>query len=345
MVKRHFSEEGKSIWTDSFDEFKEWVIEETSNSLSNGKQVASFSSTANFTILRFKQSDESFFNNTNTPLQSHLFLYIDEANSIEEDIYWHYYCVFQEKSGHRNLVGFWTVYKSYQSITKYRMRISQFLILPPYQKQGLSLRLYNTVYDIFVAREKWYQITIESPTAVMGKIENLYILSKWRQAGLLDDLLQTDTSECKQINDASELLKTLEIDEAMKDSLQKAVKWDKIKIMRNYEFLILALIFNNKSLIKPFKEIIKQRFKSQFEYEIRPNIRFERLRKAKNRIRQPYIVFYDEDGEAECPPIVKNVTEKQEIDAAESKLEDLFTAFMGQFEKFGEPQKLLKRIL
>ena len=58
----------------------------------------------------------------------------------------------------------------------------------------------------------------------MGKIENLYILSKWRQAGLLDDLLQTDTSEWKQINDASELLKTLEIDEAMKDSLQKAVK-------------------------------------------------------------------------------------------------------------------------
>lgn len=43
------------------------------------------------------------------------------------------------------------------------MRISQFLVLPPYKKRGHGSKLYQTIYEIFKSRTEICEITVEDP--------------------------------------------------------------------------------------------------------------------------------------------------------------------------------------
>ena len=43
------------------------------------------------------------------------------------------------------------------------MRISQFLVLPPYKKQGHGSKLYQTIYEMFLSRNEICEITVEDP--------------------------------------------------------------------------------------------------------------------------------------------------------------------------------------
>ena len=48
--------------------------------------------------------------------------------------------------------------------TSSRERISQFLILPPYQSQSLGSRLYNTIFSDLIAKPFIYEIPVEDPS-------------------------------------------------------------------------------------------------------------------------------------------------------------------------------------
>jgi histone acetyltransferase 1 len=57
------------------------------------------------------------------------------------------------------------------------MRISQFMILPPYQKQGHGNMLYAQMYSMFVKDEKVIDITVEDPNDAFQDMRDKHDLS------------------------------------------------------------------------------------------------------------------------------------------------------------------------
>lgn len=154
-IIEHFTvEDADPVCTTSLQEFKSWVEEETQSFDHEGKLILKFHSPHDrkFEIRKFNQCEEKFLKQYNAPYQTYLYLDIDNSSMIEDDPYWDYYLLLEVTGESRRLAGFVTAYKSYQSLTRFRMRISQFTILPEYQKQGLAAKLYSTVYQKFLEK-------------------------------------------------------------------------------------------------------------------------------------------------------------------------------------------------
>lgn len=74
-------------------------------------------------------------------LQTILIFFINGASFIEEDDNWKIFLLYNKNNEFYNLVGFTTVYSFFQDLEKCRNRISQFIVLPPFQRKGLGLYL------------------------------------------------------------------------------------------------------------------------------------------------------------------------------------------------------------
>ena len=69
--------------------------------------------------------------------------FIEAANVIDiEEYFWHYFIIYEKNENeHYKLVGFCTLNHFHRDINLYRSMISQFIILNPYQRKGLGLKL------------------------------------------------------------------------------------------------------------------------------------------------------------------------------------------------------------
>ena len=78
-------------------------------------------------------------------MQVFLLWFIDGASFIEEsDNQWEIYLLFEKSADAYAIVGYLTAYPFYYHPEQIRMRISQFFIMPPYQKKGHgSIFLHN----------------------------------------------------------------------------------------------------------------------------------------------------------------------------------------------------------
>ena len=103
--------------------------------------------------------DESF-HEQNFYMQSLLPFFIDGASVIEPSPFWQYFIIYDEETS--DLLAYATVYEAHISAVKFRAKISQVLVLPPYQKQGLGSQLYRGIYDYYRLKEdNCFQIIVE----------------------------------------------------------------------------------------------------------------------------------------------------------------------------------------
>ncbi|ODV64100.1 histone acetyltransferase catalytic subunit HAT1 [Ascoidea rubescens DSM 1968] len=139
----------------------------------NGKQYELFKGKLkNLRLLEFHKRIQIF-----------VLLFIEAGSYIDEnDDNWDYYFLFERQSSQLNkLVGFCTAYsywkypgfKEYDNLSESqllenkfykRIKISQFLILPPYQNQRHGFKLYNSLFDYWFKDEFIQEITIEDPS-------------------------------------------------------------------------------------------------------------------------------------------------------------------------------------
>ncbi|VEL22869.1 unnamed protein product, partial [Protopolystoma xenopodis] len=93
-------------------------------------------------------------------MQSFLPFFVDGASFIDsDDSQWCYYTLYESYFSEMDVpcfafVGFMTVYKFYAYPESIRPRISQVLILPPFQKQGHGTQFVQTFYNDFVPVSK-----------------------------------------------------------------------------------------------------------------------------------------------------------------------------------------------
>lgn len=62
------------------------------------------------------------------------------------------------------------------------MRLSQFVILPPYRRQGHGSRLYNALFDYVLTLPKVVELTIEDPSEAFEDLRDRNDLKRLRQS-------------------------------------------------------------------------------------------------------------------------------------------------------------------
>ena len=69
-------------------------------------------------------------------------------------------------------MGFLTAYSFYNYPCRTRQRISQVLVLPPYQGSGHGARILSTMYNHVSADPGIYDITVEDPSENFTRLRN-----------------------------------------------------------------------------------------------------------------------------------------------------------------------------
>lgn len=119
-------------------------------------------------------------------LQTFLMWFIETASFIDaDDDHWDFFLVFEKynKDGETlyATVGYMTVYNYYVYPDKTRPRVSQMLILPPFQGEGHGAQLLEAVHRFYCSLPKVQDITAEDPSESYVKLRD-YVLTKLCQS-------------------------------------------------------------------------------------------------------------------------------------------------------------------
>lgn len=112
-------------------------------------------------------------------LQPWMMFYIDAASFIDiSDVRWRCFILYEKSKTPTGAIqyvtaGFLTVYEYYNYPMHIRPRLSQILIFPPYQNQGLGTKLYLSVLKDYATREDVRDFTVEDPTLEFTKLRNV----------------------------------------------------------------------------------------------------------------------------------------------------------------------------
>ncbi|PIA17203.1 acyl-CoA N-acyltransferase [Coemansia reversa NRRL 1564] len=102
-------------------------------------------------------------------LQTMVLFFIEGAQFIDSsDERWRVFTLFERLNLNGvvsySLVGFCTMYRFYHWPDQWRARISQFLILPPFQGHGHGSALYRHIYSAILADAEYADLTVEDPS-------------------------------------------------------------------------------------------------------------------------------------------------------------------------------------
>ncbi|KAG2157603.1 acyl-CoA N-acyltransferase [Suillus bovinus] len=102
-------------------------------------------------------------------MQIFILLYIEAGSYIsEDDDAWQFFVSYEKRKRQNgtktyHFIGYSSVYRFYCFPEKHRLRLSQFVIVPPYQHQGHGSELYKTIYNYVLLNPLISELTVEDP--------------------------------------------------------------------------------------------------------------------------------------------------------------------------------------
>lgn len=123
----------------------------------------------------FETADEPF-KEFHRRLESFALLFIDGARRITVDPRWCCFIVYevQRRPKHRyHFIGYSTVYRFHLIPDKIRPRISQFFIIPPYQRYGIGKHLLRIEQSYIIDSFNLQEITVEEPCDAFQEMRNI----------------------------------------------------------------------------------------------------------------------------------------------------------------------------
>ncbi|SPC62338.1 related to histone acetyltransferase subunit HAT1 [Ustilago sp. UG-2017b] len=110
-------------------------------------------------------------------MQLFVLLFIEGASYIqEEETNWEFFTLYEKvKEGEKStwhFMGYTSLYKFWCWPDSSRIRLSQFVVLPLYQKQGHGGALYTTVYDQIRQRSSVLELTVEDPSEDFDRLRD-----------------------------------------------------------------------------------------------------------------------------------------------------------------------------
>ncbi|KAK3740427.1 hypothetical protein QZH41_012018 [Actinostola sp. cb2023] len=182
-----------------------------------------------------------------------------------DDERWHFFLLFEKKKVcgevQYSIAGYVTVYHYYAYPDQIRPRVSQMLVLPPFQKQGHGAELLRMVEEHYIQDPKVLDITVEEPSEQFLRLRD-YV-----------DALACSKLHCFEPDNIKKGFSNSLFTEA-----QEARKMNKLQCRRVYE--ILRLKATDRSDPKEYKEYrldVKRRLNTSYQKE---KSDFEKLKKV-----------------------------------------------------------------
>ncbi|SMN19096.1 similar to Saccharomyces cerevisiae YPL001W HAT1 Catalytic subunit of the Hat1p-Hat2p histone acetyltransferase complex that uses the cofactor acetyl coenzyme A [Maudiozyma saulgeensis] len=205
-------------------------------------------------------------------IQIFTLLFIEAATylNLQEEPRWVIYLIFNEQD--KNLIGFATTYsywdyQGFQNFDKtssniqFNEKISQFLIIPPYQGKGHGSTLYQSLYSYWNKQSNVSCITVEDPNEQFDDLRDYNDLKILQENKFFQDLIEY----CSKDKDD----KNFFINEEWIETQRHKYKFEKRQFQRLIEMILLV---ENKTMINLFKRQVKRRiwiknYDSLFEIE------------------------------------------------------------------------------
>lgn len=142
-----------------------------------GEKIHEFTTEGRTFQIYLCESSTTNFQKYHARLESFIFWYIDASSRIEHDEQWRFFIVYEkfenkDKETRYASVGFASVYLYYHYPDKVRPRVSQFLILPPFQRIGIGAALLQQLYKHFQAQDQVCDITVEDASEDFQRLRN-----------------------------------------------------------------------------------------------------------------------------------------------------------------------------
>lgn len=129
-------------------------------------------------------------------------LLIDGSSPIDvSDPRWELYVLVQKNNGqlgqtHPTLLGFAALYRFYHYPDSSRLRLSQILILPPYQRKGFGCFLLEVLNNVAIS-ENVYDFTIEEPLSQLLQMRTCIDVKRLRGFGPIQEAVESAVSQFK----------------------------------------------------------------------------------------------------------------------------------------------------
>uniref|UniRef100_A0A0K8TT35 Histone acetyltransferase type B catalytic subunit n=1 Tax=Tabanus bromius TaxID=304241 RepID=A0A0K8TT35_TABBR len=200
-------------------------------------------------------------------LQTFILWFIDAASYVEvDDPQWMYFVCyekFKNVDGNTQFatVGYTTLYQYYAYPEHIRPRISQMLVLPPFQKMGIGAKFIESIYQYYKKNDKILDITVENPSSDFQRIRCF-----------------VDAKLCMQLPCFSKEVIKNGYTKEMADVAKKNFKINTMQARRVYE--VIRLYYTNVHNEKDYRDYrleVKKRLNMQYEKEMKS---IERLKKA-----------------------------------------------------------------
>jgi len=197
-------------------------------------------------------------------LQTFTLWYIDAANFIDDDDEaWVFYTLYErvECGGDTQYksMGFLSAYHYFRYPCQKRPRISQVLMLPPYQREGHGAKLLKAMYDHSISNNDVYDITVEDPS------DNFTRLRNFVDAKNCSDLMCFQPAQLK-----------LGFDKEMVKEARERLKITALQARKIYEILRLrATDISNPEEYKQYRLDVKRRLNRPFQKEKKSMIKFK----------------------------------------------------------------------
>ncbi|GAB5588337.1 histone acetyltransferase 1 [Umbelopsis nana] len=267
-------------YTTNYDQFIDTVKEDEKSFRPHGEKVHEYSlndGKDRFEIYKASFSSEKF-RKYHEHIQLFMLLYVEGSSYIDaEDDKWNIYTLYKrvdeadDSSFH--FVGYATLYPFFCWPDKIRMRISQFLILPPFQQSGHGSILYNTIYKEVAARADVVEMNVEDPN------ENFSDLR--------------DKNDVRMLTEANafEGIKAPVSDEFV-ETMRKRFKLTKRQTQRCIEIYLLQRLDKRKAMdYKNYRLQVKARlYKFNFDAlrDMEQNERLEKLQETYKGVEEDY---------------------------------------------------------
>ncbi|CAE1300785.1 HAT1 [Acanthosepion pharaonis] len=206
-----------------------------------------------FEVYKASIEDTPDFRKYHERLQTFILFFIDAASYIDvDDDRWTFYLLFEKyriNGGFRYAaVGYMTVYNYYAYPEKIRPRISQVLILPPFQKQGHGAQLLQTFYNETYTRPEVLDITVEDPSENFQRLRDF-----------------VDTRNCMALPSFHPDHLLNGFSEEMATEARNKLKLSKRQARRCYEILRLKFVdVNNEEQFRAYRLDVKRRLNLPF---------------------------------------------------------------------------------
>ena len=203
-------------------------------------------------------------------MEAYAVFFIDAASKIDnEDPRWTLLVATRHHAdGRWETAGYTTVYRFYAYPESERARLSQILVLPPYQRQGLGGKMLEAVRKIAIDR-KMRDLTVEDPTDQLQRLRDVHDVKACLQdsdimaavTGAASSAARAPTADARRI--------ALSCSKSIFDAAASKLKICKPQMRRVWEALLFIFAKRSKApenspVADAFRELIIRRLKAMY---------------------------------------------------------------------------------